>query len=768
MIQLMNQPTYLIDGKTLISKVEMEEKKGQIDGRELALEKASQGTISFGILQDHSKSDSPNELAITFDELASHDITYVGIIQSAMASGMEKFPIPYILTNCHNSLAAVGGTINEDDHRFGLSAAKRFGGIFVPAHQAVIHSYMREMYASCGKMIMGSDSHTRYGALGTMAVGEGGPEIAKQLLSQPYQMSYPDVVGVYLKGDVPHGVGPQDLALAIVGAVFKNEFVKNAVMEFIGPGVEKLSVDFRNGVDVMTTETTCWSSIWSTDQKVKEFLAIHGRISEYKELKPNSVALYDRMIVVDLGKIQPMIELPFHPSNVFTIAEVQNNGEEILKLAEAEGKKMLDDSSLFSLRDKWINGALQVDQGVIAGCSGGTFENIVMAARILGDHSTGDGDFSLSIYPGSQPINLELARQGVLEQLMLNGVVLRTAFCGPCFGAGDTPANGGLSVRHATRNFPNREGSKPGEHQIASVALMDARSVAATALNQGKLTSAADIDFDSSEPAYHFDGEIYQKRVYQGFNQPDQKAEIVFGPNITPWPEMESLGENVLLKVASVIHDPVTTTDELMPSGETSSFRSNPIRLSDFTLSRKDPNYLERTKQVLALEKQRVAKIREGNEGAANILEFLKEKGVPISDASTTQLGSVVVALRPGDGSAREQAASGQKVLGGLGNIAIEYATKRYRSNLINWGILPLCLDEGMLKKLQIGDWIYLPNVRQALVEGKEDILGYLVREGDPQDELRFRLGALNPGERAILQSGSQINYYRDTLKGCK
>ena len=775
MIRLIKEPTYLLEGQVLagqgagVTQQEISAElqklgKPNVDISKLDMAQAQKGTIAHDILMAHNRSQSEEKLALKFDELTSHDITYVGIIQTAIASGLDKFPVPYILTNCHNSLSAVGGTINEDDHVFGLSAAKKFGGIFVPPHMAVMHSYMREMYAGGGKMIMGSDSHTRYGALGTMAVGEGGPEIAKQLLSRTYDIAYPKVVGVYFKGKVPHGVGPQDIALTIIGAVFKDGFVKNAVMEFVGPGVESMSVDFRCGVDVMTTETTCWSSIWATDKKVQDWLSRHGRADAYKELKPKAVAGYDRMIVIDLDKTKPMIALPFHPSNAYTIEEFNANTADILRHTEEQAKKNLANPNLtLGLMDKVIDGRLHVDQGVIAGCSGGTFENLMSVVDILNGASTGAGAFSLSVYPGSQAINVELTRQGAIEKLLMSGVVVRTAFCGPCFGAGDTPANHGLSIRHTTRNFPNREGSKPGEGQIASVALMDARSIAATARNKGKLTPASEIDYEDKSYTYHFDPKIYENRVYPGYCKGNAEEKIVFGPNITPWPKMQPLGENLLLKVASVIHDPVTTTDELMPSGETSSLRSNPIRLSQFTLSRKDPEYLGRTKEVKNLEDQRNELISEGKslESLVKSFDALSGQEQPVENLlKTTQYGTVVVAVKPGDGSAREQAASGQKVLGGLANISIEYATQRYRSNLINWGMLPLIAGADDFKKFQVGDYVYFPGIRKAIETGATEVQGQRIDSQGKRETITFSLGQLNQEERAVILAGCLSNYY--------
>ena len=775
MIELIKKPMYLLQGEVLVEgdaplTVETANEKLKAAGKaplqadSLSWEKAHQGTMAYGIMMNHNTSGSDKELKMKFDELTSHDITYVGIIQTAMASGMKEFPVPYVLTNCHNSLNAVGGTINEDDHFFGLSSAKKFGGIYVPAHQAVIHTYMREMYAGVGKMIMGSDSHTRYGALGTMAVGEGGPEIAKQLLKKTYDMSYPDVVGIYLEGAPVHGVGPQDVALAMIGAVFSNGFVKNAVMEFVGPGVSSMSIDFRNGIDVMTTETTCWTSIWRTDDKVKSFLTVHGRANDYKELNPGEVAGYDRIVRIDLSKIKPMIALPFHPSNAYTIEDVNANTLEILHHIEAEGKKALENPNIdFRLTDKLDNGRLRVNQGVIAGCSGGTFENIVSASRILDGQTIGDDYFTLSVYPGSQPVNLALLHEGAMEKLTLAGATMRTAFCGPCFGAGDTPANNGFSIRHTTRNFPNREGSKPGDGQISSVALMDSRSIAATARNNGFLTPATEIAYDDSEPKYEFARTVYDNRVYQGFGKANSEEEVIFGPNIAPWPEMQPLGEDILLRIATVILDPVTTTDELMPSGETSSLRSNPIKLSNFTLSRKDPSYLARTQEMKALEDKRVALNKEGKsmDELQDKLSFIGGSGDELNQKiAQTQIGTVVFARRPGDGSAREQAASGQKVLGGQANIAVQYATKRYRSNLLNWGMLPFTMDESHIDAIELNDYLYIPGIKSLVESGAEVIEGFLINESGKKEPITLKLEDLNQEERDVILAGSLINYY--------
>lgn len=733
-------------------------------------EQARAGTIAFRILTAHNQSGDWRNLRIKFDALASHDITYVGIIQTARASGLAEFPVPYVLTNCHNSLCAVGGTINEDDHVFGLSAAQKYGGIFVPAHQAVIHQYMREMMSGCGKMILGSDSHTRYGALGTMGVGEGGPELVKQLLKRTYDLAYPEIIAVYLEGKPRPGVGPQDVALALIKAVFNNGFVKNKVLEFVGPGVGNLSVDFRNGIDVMTTETTCLSSIWRTDELVREYYRIHNRLSDYQQLEPGEIAYYDGLVKIDLSKVEPMIALPFHPGNAYTIEELNRNAVEILQQVEADGRKQLDNPNLhFDLRSKIVNGCLRVDQGVVAGCAGGTFENICDMAEILKDKSIGQGEFALSIYPASQPINIQLANNGVSARLLATGAILRTAFCGPCFGAGDVPANNALSIRHTTRNFPNREGSKPANGQLASVALMDARSIAATALNGGVLTAATELNPTVSTEKYVFNAAVYQNRVFHGFGKASPDQELKFGPNITDWPLMISLPQNLLLRVASVINDPVTTTDELIPSGETSSYRSNPLKLAEFTLSRKDPEYVGRAKAIQSLEEQRRSLFTGAKSmnivGTAieQVLMTLVKSGLETGDlnrlAENTGLGSLIFAVRPGDGSAREQAASCQKVLGGWANIAVEYATKRYRSNLINWGMLPLVISEPAAVNFKVDDYIYLPGIRRAVAGGAETVKAYIIGS-EGKKELSLALPNLSLDERAIILAGCLINYY--------
>ena len=691
-------------------------------------------SIAYKILDAHNadKSDK-SKMKIKFDCLTSHDITYVGIVQTARASGLEKFPVPYVLTNCHNSLGAVGGTINEDDHVFGLSAAKKYGGIYVPAHLAVIHSYMREMMSGCGKMILGSDSHTRYGALGTMAVGEGGPEIVKQLLGRTLDINSPEVIAVNLTGNVKKGVGPQDVALKIIGEVFKSGFVKDKVLEFIGDGVKNLPIEFRNGIDVMTTETSCWSSIWITDDKVKKYYEIHGRKDAYKELKPEDTAYYDGAIIVDLSAIECMIAMPSHPSNTYTINEVNQNLDDIL--------------SQYNLKDKIINGRFKVDQGIIAGCAGGTFDNICATADILKDKSTGNDEFSLSVYPGSQPINLEITKNGVAAELLKSGVVLRSAFCGPCFGAGDVPANGAFSIRHSTRNFPNREGSKPSSNQIASVALMDARSIAATAANGGYLTAATDIDADYKDYKFNFDGTIYEKRVYFGYEKPQKNLELKYGPNITDWPAFGALSENIILKVCSVITDEVTTTDELIPSGETSSYRSDPYKLAEFTLSRKDPEYVERAKSV-------------GADSISALINWAKIDFAPTLSENTTSIGSVIFANKPGDGSAREQAASCQKVLGGFANIAREYATKRYRSNLINWGMIPFIYD-GEDLPFENDDYICVPKIRSAIKNKDGSVKAFIYRNAPNIQIVVLQIPELTDDERDIILAGCLINYYR-------
>ena len=715
MIELFNTGAYLLNGTEIVKDDADAQKVLASKNINVTKEEAAKNTIAYGILEAHNTSGNMDSLKIKFDCMASHDITYVGIIQTARASGMEKFPIPYVLTNCHNSLCAVGGTINEDDHMFGLSAAKKYGGIYVPAHQAVIHQFMREMMAGCGKMILGSDSHTRYGALGTMAIGEGGGELAKQLLQQTYDVKRPEVIGIYLTGKPQPFVGPQDVALAIIGEVFANGYVKNKVMEFIGDGISNLNAEYRNGIDVMTTETTCLSSIWRTDDEIKNFYEVHDRAEDYKELNPGSVAYYDGIVYVDLSTIKPMIAMPFHPSNTYTIDELNANLEDILADVEKKAVKTINNPDIhFKLRDKIKNGRLYVDQGVIAGCAGGTYDNICDVADILNGQSIGADDFALSVYPSSQPVFMQLVENGSIFKLMNAGATVRSAFCGPCFGAGDVPSNEGLSIRHSTRNFPNREGSKPGNGQIASVALMDARSIAATAVNKGFLTSAENIDVDFTKPKYFFNKSVYDNRVYQGFGKADTSVEVKLGPNITVWPEMVALPEHLLVKVVSLITDPVTTTDELIPSGETSSYRSNPLGLAEFTLSRKDPAYVGRAKEVQVAEKA----IEAGNcpsqafPEVKPIMDTIKTKFTISRDVMG--IGSTIFAVKPGDGSAREQAASCQKVLGGWANIAKEYATKRYRSILINWGMLPFIFDEENLP-FENGDYVFIPQVAQGI-----------------------------------------------------
>lgn len=764
MIELFNTGAYLLNGTEIVKDDADAQKVLASKNINVTKEEAAKNTIAYGILEAHNTSGNMDSLKIKFDCMASHDITYVGIIQTARASGMEKFPIPYVLTNCHNSLCAVGGTINEDDHMFGLSAAKKYGGIYVPAHQAVIHQFMREMMAGCGKMILGSDSHTRYGALGTMAIGEGGGELAKQLLQQTYDVKRPEVIGIYLTGKPQPFVGPQDVALAIIGEVFANGYVKNKVMEFIGDGISNLNAEYRNGIDVMTTETTCLSSIWRTDDEIKNFYEVHDRAEDYKELNPGSVAYYDGIVYVDLSTIKPMIAMPFHPSNTYTIDELNANLEDILADVEKKAVKTINNPDIhFKLRDKIKNGRLYVDQGVIAGCAGGTYDNICDVADILNGQSIGADDFALSVYPSSQPVFMQLVENGSIFKLMNAGATVRSAFCGPCFGAGDVPSNEGLSIRHSTRNFPNREGSKPGNGQIASVALMDARSIAATAVNKGFLTSAENIDVDFTKPKYFFNKSVYDNRVYQGFGKADTSVELKLGPNITDWPEMVALPENLLVKVVSLITDPVTTTDELIPSGETSSYRSNPLGLAEFTLSRKDPAYVGRAKEVQVAEKA----IEAGNcpsqafPEVKPIMDTIKTKFTISRDVMG--IGSTIFAVKPGDGSAREQAASCQKVFGGWANIAKEYATKRYRSNLINWGMLPFIFDEENLP-FENGDYVFIPQVAQGIKDKKSEFTAYVVRNGEMK-EFTLKMGELTDDEREIILAGCLINYNRNKNK---
>ena len=765
MIKLYDGGVYLVNGTEVVPEAEAA-KVEALTGKSPNKEEAKTGTIAYGILKEHNQADTMDQLRIKFDAMASHDITFVGIVQTAKASGMEKFPLPYVLTNCHNTLCAVGGTINEDDHMFGLSAAKKYGGIYVPPHIAVIHQYMREMHAGCGKMILGSDSHTRYGALGTMAIGEGGGELVKQLLADTYDVVYPGVVAIYLDGKPQPFVGPQDIALAIIGAVFKNGFVKNKVMEFVGPGIKSMTTDYRNGVDVMTTETTCLSSIWETDEDTKAFLEEHGRGDDYKKLAPADVTYYDGCVYVDLSTIKPMIALPFHPSNVFEVDEVKANAKDIFAEVEKEAAKVAGGRADFTLSDKIVDGKVVVQQGVIAGCAGGNYTNVVEAANALRGKSCGYGEFSLSVYPSSQPVNIELTRNGSIADLMAAGAIIRSAFCGPCFGAGDTPANNGLSIRHTTRNFPNREGSKPGNGQMAAVALMDARSIAATAANGGVLTSAEELDCWGNVPEYHFDKGVYEKRVYQGF-QKGTGEDLVYGPNIKDWPEMSPLADNILLKVCSKIMDPVTTTDELIPSGETSSFRSNPLGLAEFTLSRRDPEYVGRSKAVDVLEKSRVAgeDVLAKEPELTGIFETIKTiPGQEDLDIPATEIGSMVYAVKPGDGSAREQAASCQRVIGGLANITKEYATKRYRSNVMNWGMLPFQMDAEP-DAFEVGDYIYVPGIRKALDDNALDsIKAYVIKDGRTTG-LDLYITPMTENEREIVKAGCLINFNRNRKK---
>lgn len=741
MVKLYEDGIYLLNGKNIVTEYDMSK------------EEAKKGTIAYSILKSHNINSDMDNLKIKFDAMASHDITFVGIIQTAKASGMKKFPLPYVLTNCHNSLCAVGGTINEDDHMFGLSAAKKYGGIYVPPHIAVIHQFMREKFAGCGKMILGSDSHTRYGALGTIAIGEGGGELVKQLLEQTYDITYPEVIAIYLDGKPKPWVGPQDIALAIIGAVFKKGYVKNKIVEFVGPGVSSMTTDFRNGVDVMTTETACLSSIWRTDEDTRKFLKTHKREDEYKELNPKDVAYYDGCVYVDLDTVKPMIALPFHPSNVYEIDEFKKNPYEILKGVEEEAFKITG-KRILSLTDKIVDGKIIVQQGVIAGCAGGNYTNLVEARNCLKDKSCGNGEFSLSIYPSSQPVFTELLKQGVITDLTNTGAIVRTAFCGPCFGAGDTPVNNGLSIRHTTRNFPNREGSKPGVNQMSAVALMDARSIAATALNGGILTSAEEVYKENQVPEYKFDETSYENRVFYGFGKGDFEKELKYGPNIKDWPEMRNLADNILLKVCSKIIDPVTTTDELIPSGETSSYRSNPLGLAEFTLSRRDPEYVKRAKEVDRLEKNRaIGNI--SNEIKVVIEKINKISGQEKINIDDIQIGSTIYAIKPGDGSAREQAASCQRVLGGLANISKEYATKRYRSNLINWGMIPFIMEEEA--NFEINDYIYVPNIKEALKGNMKSIKAFII--SDEIKEINLSISHLTDMEKEIIKAGCLINY---------
>ena len=749
MVKLYDGGVYLVNGTEIVPEAAAPETYQK--------DTAKQGTIAYSILKAHNTEEDMQKLRLKFDALASHDITFVGIIQTARASGMEKFPIPYVLTNCHNSLCAVGGTINEDDHVFGLSAARKYGGIYVPPHMAVIHQYMREAMAGCGKMILGSDSHTRYGALGTMAIGEGGGELVKQLLENTYDVAYPGVVAVYLTGKPRPGVGPQDIALAIIGAVFKNGYVKNKVMEFVGPGIKSMTTDYRNGVDVMTTETTCLTSVWCTDDDTKAYLAKHGRADDYRELKPADVTYYDGLVYVDLSTVKPMIALPFHPSNAFEIDELNANLGDILREVEKEAARLTEGKDIeFSLTDKITPKGLQVQQGIIAGCAGGTYTNVMAAAHILKGAQCGQGEFTLDVYPSSQPVFMDLLAKGAISNLMATGAIVKTAFCGPCFGAGDTPANNALSIRHATRNFPNREGSKPGAGQLSAVALMDARSIAATAANGGILTSAEKYADDYEVPEYNYDDSSYRARIYNGFGKAEPEDKLIYGPNIKDWPEQEALAQNILLRVCSKIMDKVTTTDELIPSGETSSYRSNPLGLAEFTLSRRDPGYVQRAKDVRALEKARLAGEAQSDEALKNALGKVKNI-LPDVDEKTIEIGSVIYCVKPGDGSAREQAASCQRVLGGLANICSEYATKRYRSNVMNWGMLPFQMKNE--PAFEIGDYILVPNVLDAMDGDMQSIKAYVL--GDEVKEIELYIAPMTEDEKKIVKAGCLINFNR-------
>ena len=764
MVNLYNEGAYLIKGKTLIEENDIDKLKA-VTGKDIDKEEARKGSIAYNILEKHNISGNMDKLRLKFDAMASHDITFVGIIQTAKASGMEKFPIPYVLTNCHNSLCAVGGTINEDDHMFGLSAAKKYGGIYVPPHIAVIHQYMREAFAGCGKMILGSDSHTRYGALGTMAIGEGGGELVKQLLQDTYDVNRPEIIAIYLEGAPKAGVGPQDIALAIIGKVFKNGYVKNKIMEFVGPGIASMTTDYRNGVDVMTTETTCLSSVWETDEDTKKFLTIHGRPEDYRELKPADITYYDGVVHVDLSTIKPMIALPFHPSNVYEIDFLNENLKDLLHEVELEAIKIGGEAGKgLRLIDKIENGKLRVSQGIIAGCAGGTYSNVMEATHILKGYSTGFDEFNLNVYPSSQPVFIETTRNGAVADLMASGAVVKTAFCGPCFGAGDTPSNNGLSIRHTTRNFPNREGSKPGSGQMSAVALMDARSVAATARNKGFLTPATEFADDYIVPEYNYDDTIYKNRVYQGFGEAREDSDLVYGPNIKDWPEMTALTDNILLKVCSKILDEVTTTDELIPSGETSSYRSNPLGLAEFTLSRRDPEYVGRSKVVDVIEKSRRKgeDILKDNTELAKIFDKIKTiPGFADIIANDTEIGSMIYAKKPGDGSAREQAASCQRVIGGLANIAKEYATKRYRSNVMNWGMLPFLLDSE--PDFEVGDYIFVPNIKNHLRGDMSKIPAYII--GENIKEISLSIAEMTDAEKSIVEAGSLINYNKSKMK---
>ena len=760
MVKLYDTGAYLVNGTTLVPEAEAARVEA-MTGKKVTKEEARKGTIAYGIMEAHNTSGNMQNLKLKFDAMTSHDITFVGIIQTAKASGMEKFPIPYVLTNCHNSLCAVGGTINEDDHVFGLSAAKKYGGIYVPPHIAVIHQFMREMYAGCGKMILGSDSHTRYGAMGTMAIGEGGGELVKQLLCDTYDVACPQVIAIYLDGKPNPWVGPQDIALAIIGAVFKNGYVKNKVMEFVGPGVSSMTTDFRNGIDVMTTETTCLSSIWRTDEDTRNFLNLHGRGDDYKELNPADVAYYDGVVSVDLSTVKPMIALPFHPSNTYEIDELNANLKDILADVEKEAQKISQGKAALHLVDKVTEKGLQVQQAVIAGCAGGNYTNVVEAAHALKGKDIGNDTFSLAVYPSSQPVFINLTRQGYITDLMEAGAIIRTAFCGPCFGAGDTPCNDGLSIRHTTRNFPNREGSKPGNGQMSAVALMDARSIAATAANGGILTSAETMDCWGDVPEYSFDSSVYDKRVYYGYGKGDAEKSLVYGPNIKDWPAMSPLTDNILLKVCSKILDPVTTTDELIPSGETSSYRSNPLGLAEFTLSRRDPKYVGRSKEVDHLEKARTAgkNVLEEEPQLKEIFEQIRQlPGQEEIQPQETEIGSMIYAVKPGDGSAREQAASCQRVIGGLANITKEYATKRYRSNVMNWGMIPFQMKDE--PEFEVGDYIFVPGIRSALDGDMKEIKAYVL--GSHPKELSLYIADMTENEKKIVKAGCLINFNKN------
>ena len=749
MVKLYDGGVYLVNGTEIVPEAAAPETYQK--------DTAKQGTIAYSILKAHNTAEDMQNLRLKFDALASHDITFVGIIQTARASGMEKFPIPYVLTNCHNSLCAVGGTINEDDHVFGLSAARKYGGIYVPPHMAVIHQYMREAMAGCGKMILGSDSHTRYGALGTMAIGEGGGELVKQLLENTYDVAYPGVVAVYLTGKPRPGVGPQDIALAIIGAVFKNGYVKNKVMEFVGPGIKSMTTDYRNGVDVMTTETTCLTSVWCTDDDTKAYLAKHGRADDYRELKPADVTYYDGLVYVDLSTVKPMIALPFHPSNAFEIDELNANLGDILREVEKEAARLTEGKDIeFSLTDKITPKGLQVQQGIIAGCAGGTYTNVMAAAHILKGAQCGQGEFTLDVYPSSQPVFMDLLAKGAISDLMATGAIVKTAFCGPCFGAGDTPANNALSIRHATRNFPNREGSKPGAGQLSAVALMDARSIAATAANGGILTSAEKYADDYEVPEYNYDDSSYRARIYNGFGKAEPEDKLIYGPNIKDWPEQEALAQNILLRVCSKIMDKVTTTDELIPSGETSSYRSNPLGLAEFTLSRRDPGYVQRAKDVRALEKARLAGEAQSDEALKNALGKVKNI-LPDVDEKTIEIGSVIYCVKPGDGSAREQAASCQRVLGGLANICSEYATKRYRSNVMNWGMLPFQMKNE--PAFESGEYILVPHALEPRDGDMQSLKAYVL--GDEVKEIELYIAPMTEDEKKIVKAGCLINFNR-------